>query len=570
MALTTRTIGLALANARTMSIVALLMICSLYDGHGRRVQVSSEQWQSIASAESQTSPQASHPHKRAKADSTLDPSKALANILFTLNPADAFSSQLPGLQQTSSHRRSRLGPRHVEMSSAEKSKFGPAARAAKKEKDELTNKILAGAMGAALAFSPDAAFAVGVDKTGPIGFVADIFEQILEVGHGLFEGTGMTNTYGYSIIILTLLLRSAFIPFTIGQYQNSVKMKKVKPVQDKIMKAFPGVELTAQRNEALGQLVDQGANPLAGCAPLLLQLPVLFGFYRMLTNLIAEDKLGEPFLWIPNLQGPVYGANPADANKWFRSILTGTPDLGWEQTLAFLSLPVIYALVQTATIKLLSPPPEDKPQPKTPQEIAMASAQDTVPMVLPAISSFFALNVPAALVIYWILSNIIGATTSLFARSQIDESYTLPKELLDLEERLDKRIADMADMAVVDNDPMKSAIPSMPGLEELKFNAAGELCGPLGTPLTDFVTPENGYGCDLCETRFPEGTILHSCRESSYDVCNSCFQKALEANKKVAPATAGAPATAVGETPATTTSSGVQIKIKKPSKPPAP
>lgn len=82
-------------------------------------------------------------------------------------------------------------------------------------------------------------------------------------------------------------------------------------------------------------------NPLAGCIPALLQIPVFLSLYRSFTNLAtsSDSQLNEPFLWLPSLTGPVFGTRSTD---W---LLTGwhdnIPQLGWSTTIAYLSLPVM-------------------------------------------------------------------------------------------------------------------------------------------------------------------------------------------------------------------------------------
>ena len=61
---------------------------------------------------------------------------------------------------------------------------------------------------------------------------------------------------------------------------------------------------------------EEEVNPLAGCLPALVQLPVFIGLYRAILELAKEDKLSESFLFLPNLEGPTYGADPATASDW--------------------------------------------------------------------------------------------------------------------------------------------------------------------------------------------------------------------------------------------------------------
>jgi len=86
---------------------------------------------------------------------------------------------------------------------------------------------------------------------------------------------------------------------------------------------------------------DNEVNPLAGCIPSIVQLPVFIGLYRAVLNLAKADKLDEPFFLLPSLRGPTYGADPAHGSDWIRAnwdggFPFGTPSLGWHDTLIFL------------------------------------------------------------------------------------------------------------------------------------------------------------------------------------------------------------------------------------------
>merc|ERR1719291_711454 len=80
---------------------------------------------------------------------------------------------------------------------------------------------------------------------------------------------------------------------------------------------------------------NEGVNPLAGCIPAIIQLPVFIGLYRAVLSLAKENKLDESFLWLPSLEGPTYGADPASGSDWIlKGWEGGVPTLGWEDTLA--------------------------------------------------------------------------------------------------------------------------------------------------------------------------------------------------------------------------------------------
>ena len=155
-------------------------------------------------------------------------------------------------------------------------------------------------------------------------------------------------------------------------------------------------------------------NPLAGCIPSLVQIPIFIGLYRAILNLAKSDKLEEPFLWLPNLEGPTYGADPATASDWlFKNWHDGVPSLGWDDTIAFLTIPVILIISQFLSMQLMQPKVEGQEQP-------------IFLKFLPLMIGWFSLNVPAALGIYWVANNFITTAISLQIRSSIDMQPVAP------------------------------------------------------------------------------------------------------------------------------------------------
>jgi len=99
------------------------------------------------------------------------------------------------------------------------------------------------------------------------------------------------------------------LPLTTAQLESTTKMQKLTPLQQKIQAKYANDEQT--KNQLLSQLFQAAnVNPLAGCFPALVQIPIFLSLYRALQNLVAENKLDEPFLWIPDLEGPVYTEGP--------------------------------------------------------------------------------------------------------------------------------------------------------------------------------------------------------------------------------------------------------------------
>jgi YidC/Oxa1 family membrane protein insertase len=149
-------------------------------------------------------------------------------------------------------------------------------------------------------------------------------------------------------------------------------------------------------------------NPLAGCVPSIVQIPVFIGLYRSVLDLAKENRLDESFLFLPNLEGPTYGADPAQGTDWLLKWVDGVPSLGWDDTSAFLILPVLLVLSQFASMQLMQPAREKgAPEPEG----------NFVLKLLPLMIGWFSLNVPAALCLYWITNNVVTTASSLLIRN---------------------------------------------------------------------------------------------------------------------------------------------------------
>ena len=157
-------------------------------------------------------------------------------------------------------------------------------------------------------------------------------------------------------------------------------------------------------------------NPLAGCIPSIVQIPIFIGLYRAILNLAKEDKLEESFLWLPNLEGPTYGADPAHGSDWIlKNWVDGVPALGWDDTAAFLTIPVVLVISQFVSMQLMQPP-----------KVEGGPEQPAILKVLPLMIGWFSLNVPAALGIYWVANNFITTAISMQIRSSISMEPVAP------------------------------------------------------------------------------------------------------------------------------------------------
>ena len=148
-----------------------------------------------------------------------------------------------------------------------------------------------------------------------------------------------------------------------------------------------------------------------------------------------QDKLTESFLWLPSLEGPVSDytkgvgwlfGDEAQGYAWQGF----NPPLGWDDTLAYLTLPVILVISQYISTSILTPKVDDPAQQQS----------QAILKFLPLMIGWFSLNVPSGLGLYWITNNIVTTLTTVLIR----RSVTAPA------------------MAGADSAPMAAAAPPKP------------------------------------------------------------------------------------------------------------
>ena len=128
----------------------------------------------------------------------------------------------------------------------------------------------------------------------------NVLHVVLDFLHTLTASVGL-ESYGFAIIILTILIKAALYPLTVKQVKSMKAMQELQPQIKKIQDKYrDNPQVLQQKTAELFQ--KSGVNPLAGCLPLLIQMPILMGMYYALYNF---DYAGEPsFYWLPTLSEP--------------------------------------------------------------------------------------------------------------------------------------------------------------------------------------------------------------------------------------------------------------------------
>jgi len=240
---------------------------------------------------------------------------------------------------------------------------------------------------------------------GWFGFLTGPTVGFLQLIHAGLSAVGIKNdSWGISIIVLTLTIKLATFPLTKTQLESTQKMQTIQPAVKEIQAKYQSnPEVMNQKIAELYQ--TNGVNPLAGCLPTIVQLPVFVGLYRAVLDLANKNTLDESFLFLPSLEGPTYGAGPS--TSWlFDNWVNGSPSLGWQDTTSFLILPVFLVISQFLSVEIMTPKEQKEQQP-------------SFLKVLPLMIGYFSLTVPSALSVYWVTNNIVTTATSVIIRNSL-------------------------------------------------------------------------------------------------------------------------------------------------------
>mmetsp|Transcript_19065 Transcript_19065/g.43605 ORF Transcript_19065/g.43605 Transcript_19065/m.43605 type:complete len:433 (-) Transcript_19065:325-1623(-) len=244
-------------------------------------------------------------------------------------------------------------------------------------------------------------------KNGWFGFLTGPTMAFLELIHTGLNAVGLdSNSWGVSIIALTLSIKLLTFPLTKAQLESTQKMQALQPTLKEVQAKYQSnPEVMNQKIAELYQ--TNNVNPLAGCIPSIVQIPIFIGLYRAVLDLANENALDESFLWLPSLEGPTYGADPTKGSAWlFDNWVNGVPSLGWDETASFLILPVVLVISQFLSMEFMTPKDQKAQQP-------------AFLKVLPLMIGWFSLNVPSALCVYWVTNNLVTTATSVIIRNSL-------------------------------------------------------------------------------------------------------------------------------------------------------
>jgi YidC/Oxa1 family membrane protein insertase len=186
----------------------------------------------------------------------------------------------------------------------------------------------------------------------------------------------IVGNWGWAIIILTILIKLALYPLSAAGYKSMAKMKKLTPRLQQLKETYG--DDRQKLHQAMAEMYKkEKINPLGGCLPILIQIPVFIALYWVL--LAAVEMRGAPWIgWITDLTA---------ADPWF-------------------ILPVVMGVTSILQVKL-------NPQPMDPM-------QAKIMMIMPVAFTVMFVFFPAGLVLYWVVNNILSIAQQWAINKQVE------------------------------------------------------------------------------------------------------------------------------------------------------
>ena len=214
---------------------------------------------------------------------------------------------------------------------------------------------------------------VGAEKIVDFGWF-DIIAKPMIIGMNYCNK--VTHNYGIDIILLTILIKIVFYPLSVKSYKSMKKMQTMQPVIAKLKEKYKDDK--AKLNQEMMEIYkNKGINPMGGCLPMIIQIPVFFALYKALSA--AIELRHAPFmLWINDLSSPedLYTFNIA----------------GYDLPIRI--LPLVMGITQVIQQKM------------TPSSVD--PMQEKIMLAMPIVFTFIFWGFPSGLVLYWLVNNVIS------------------------------------------------------------------------------------------------------------------------------------------------------------------
>lgn len=234
-----------------------------------------------------------------------------------------------------------------------------------------------------------AAFPHGLERTVSLGMFGILARPLLKCLQWIHAH--VVPNYGWAIVLMTAALKILLLPLSLAAFKSMRKMQAINPKMQAIRERWKGklrdkqgrfnAEAQRQMNEEImGLYRAEGVNPAGGCFPMLIQLPIFFAFYSLLSTAVE--------LW----RSPWIG--------WIHDLTVADP---------YYVLPIVMGISQVVQQRMTPPPPDPM--------------QRRLMQFLPIVFTVFSLGFPSGLVVYWLTNNILTIGQQLLYNSIQDRTH---------------------------------------------------------------------------------------------------------------------------------------------------
>lgn len=255
-------------------------------------------------------------------------------------------------------------------------------------------------------------------------------------------GLGVPYSYGWAIIVFTIAIKLVTLPLTLKQLQSTKAQQQMQPKLRELQEKY-GKDRQKLSEEQMKLYKEAGFNPLGGCLPLLVQMPVLFALYQAL-YVLANPSVGElngaRFFWVPDLAFPSLEVG----TKWLGSSYQAKD---WATLAAYTSLPIFMLISQLLLQKMSTPSATGKDGKQDPQARMMSQMMFMMPLMF----AWITLGLPSGLTLYWSVSNVLSVIQQYFVTGWGGLAEWFP---------FLKKTGGATDMAIMTTEPVPQYTPA--------------------------------------------------------------------------------------------------------------
>lgn len=237
-----------------------------------------------------------------------------------------------------------------------------------------------------------------------------LIQPITNAGLGLYvvlNNLGVPYALGFSIILLTLIIRLILYPVMSKQMKSAKTMQEIAPHLSSIKEKHKD-DRKKQQEEMMKLYKEHGVNPAAGCLPLLIQLPILWSLYKVLSTIVSADSVqvmkdlnqSAYFQWM-KISEPLH-------TGFFGLDLTHSPSKDFSIAPYLILIPVLTGVLQFVLSKMMMPAVFTPAKNKDGKEDFQTTFQKQSLFIFPIMIGFFSFSLPVGLSLYWNTFTLFG------------------------------------------------------------------------------------------------------------------------------------------------------------------